>query len=99
MDYGRAGLFNANSDMENNIENTPREQKRFPIRLPANSYLYFVAAFTLLGVAGGFAYYWFVGCKTGGCAITSSPYLSMLWGGAMGYLLPDFFVKKDKEKK
>ncbi len=59
-------------------------------------YLGVVAAFTLLGVVGGYAYYALIGCNTGGCAITSNPYMSMVWGGLFGYLLPDLFVKKEK---
>lgn len=47
-----------------------------------------------IGIAGGFMYYYFVGCRTGTCAITSSPWLSMLWGAAMGYLIFDMFRKK-----
>lgn len=76
-----------------------QQKKKFPFRVAGKSYLYIVAAFTLVGVAGGFAYYYFVGCKTGGCAITSSPYLSMVWGGLMGYLVPDLVVKKETEKE
>jgi hypothetical protein len=87
--------------MENqSVQNNAQEQKKkFPFSVQAKPYLFIVAAFTLVGVAGGFAYYYFVGCKTGGCAITSSPYLSMVWGGLMGYLVPDFFVKKEAEKQ
>jgi hypothetical protein len=87
--------------MENqSVQNNPtQEKKKFPFRVKGNRYLFIIAAFTLVGVAGGFAYYYFVGCKTGGCAITSSPYLSMVWGGLMGYLVPDFFVKKEAEKE
>lgn len=48
----------------------------------------------LIGGAGGFLYYYFVGCQTGSCAITSNPWLSILWGAAFGYLLFDFFKKK-----
>ena len=50
----------------------------------------------VLGLAGGFAYYYFVGCQTGTCAITSNPWLSMLWGAAVGYLLSDLFSGKQK---
>lgn len=71
------------------------KRRKFPFRVSSNIYLYLVAGFTLVGVGGGFAYYWFIGCNTGGCAITSSPYMSMIWGGLVGYLVPDFFVKKD----
>jgi hypothetical protein len=65
-----------------------------PRRLDARRYLWVVGAFVVLGVIGGYAYYALIGCKTGSCGITSNPYLSMLWGGLLGYLLPDFFVKK-----
>lgn len=64
-----------------------------PRRLPSNHYLLAVGAFTLFGVIGGYAYYALVGCKTGGCAITSSPVMSIIWGGLLGYLLPDYFFK------
>ena len=40
-----------------------------------------------IGAIAGFSYYHFIGCTSGTCAITSSPYMSILWGGAMGYLL------------
>jgi hypothetical protein len=46
------------------------------------------------GITGGFLYYYFIGCRTGSCAITSSPWLSMIWGGAMGFLVFDLFRKK-----
>lgn len=70
--------------------------RRFPFFLSRNKYLLVVGLFTLAGVIGGFAYYTFIGCKTGTCTITSSPTLSIIWGGAMGYLLPDFFFKQKK---
>lgn len=52
----------------------------------------------LLGALGGYLYYYFIGC-TGGCAITSNPYRSMLWGAIMGYLLFDMFKLKEKSEK
>lgn len=53
----------------------------------------------LIGIVGGYFYYAEIGCVSGTCAITSNPYMSMGWGGAMGYLVFDMFsVKKDKEK-
>jgi len=41
----------------------------------------------VLGASVGIAYYFFVGCKTGTCPITSSPLISTLYGGVMGLLL------------
>jgi hypothetical protein len=41
----------------------------------------------ILGAAGGYAYYHFVGCSSGTCAITSKPINSTLYGCLMGVLL------------
>lgn len=43
------------------------------------------AAGILIGGTLGFFYYFYVGCSSGTCAITSNPYTSILFGGAMGY--------------
>jgi hypothetical protein len=48
----------------------------------------------VVGAIGGYIYYIEVGCNSGSCAITSNPYLSMLWGAALGYLLFGMFKKK-----
>ena len=50
----------------------------------------------ILGAVGGYIYYAQVGCVSGTCAITSNPYMSILWGGMIGYLLGDMFRKKPK---
>ncbi|MDY0098796.1 MAG: DUF6132 family protein [Bacteroidales bacterium] len=41
----------------------------------------------LIGGAGGFIYYYFVGCKSGTCPITSNPFGSIIAGGILGFLL------------
>jgi xanthine/uracil permease len=46
----------------------------------------------VFGIIGGYVYYLKVGCNSGSCAITSNPWLSMLWGAAMGYLIFDIFA-------
>ena len=51
----------------------------------------------LVGGAGGFAYYHFVGCASGTCPITSNPYMTTIWGAVMGYLVFDMFKKKEHE--
>ena len=53
----------------------------------------------LLGVAGGYLYYHFIGCRSGSCSITSNPYMSMIWGGLMGYLLLDMVASYLRPKK
>lgn len=49
-----------------------------------------------VGAIVGFGYYYFVGCKSGSCPITGSPYISTLYG-AMISLLFSFSSKKKKE--
>lgn len=50
----------------------------------------------ILGGAIGFAYYYFIGCKSGTCAITSSPVISTMYGVLLGVLWT--FPNKKKEK-
>jgi hypothetical protein len=47
----------------------------------------------LIGSLGGYAYYFFVGCASGTCAITSNPLNSSLYGAMMGGLLFSAFKK------
>ena len=46
----------------------------------------------VLGAFAGFAYYYFVGCSTGSCPLTSNPYLMTIWGVFFGTVL--FFKQK-----
>ena len=41
----------------------------------------------VIGLIAGYAYYYFVGCASGTCAITSKPLNSSLYGGLLGGLL------------
>ena len=53
----------------------------------------------IAGTIIGFSYWYFIGCNTGSCAITSSPINSSIYGGLMGVLLVNaFFTKDDKSK-
>lgn len=49
----------------------------------------------IVGMTGGYLYYYFVGCNSGTCPITSNPYISIIYGGIMGYLVFDLFKKKE----
>jgi hypothetical protein len=51
----------------------------------------------ITGAIGGYLYYYFVGCATGTCPITSKPFNSSLYGAIMGGLIVDLF-KKEKTK-
>ncbi len=45
------------------------------------------AGAALLGAGLGLLYWWQVGCVTGTCPLTSSPWLTSGFGGAMGLSL------------
>ncbi len=49
----------------------------------------------LVGMTGGYLYYFYIGCSSGACPITSNPYISVAYGGVMGYLVFDLFKKKE----
>jgi hypothetical protein len=50
----------------------------------------------VIGGLAGFAYYYFVGCKSGTCAITGSPYLSILFGSFFGFFIVNSPCSKGK---
>jgi len=48
----------------------------------------------IVGAVAGYLYYYYVGCVTGTCAITSRPLNSTLYGAVMGGLLFNLFDGK-----
>jgi len=54
-----------------------------PTRKQVVKHLIFIGA----GAAVGFAYYYFIGCRTGTCPITSDPAVSVVYGSLFGFLL------------
>ncbi len=59
-----------------------------------NNIITFVGVFA--GAALGFAYWKFIGCTSGTCAITSKPLNSTVYGAVMGGLLLSIFKSKKK---
>lgn len=51
------------------------------------------------GALAGFAYYYFIGCSSGACAISSKPLNSTLYGMLMGYLMFSAFEKSKQIKQ
>ena len=51
----------------------------------------------MVGAIGGYLYYYFVGCTSGTCVITSKPVNSTLYGALMGGLLLNIFKKENKK--
>ena len=52
----------------------------------------------VVGATLGFSYWYFIGCKSGTCAITSSPTNSTIYGGLVGGLLVNTFSGNLKKK-
>jgi hypothetical protein len=48
----------------------------------------------VIGGVAGYAYYYWIGCASGSCAITSQPVNSTLYGALMGGLMVNIFNKK-----
>lgn len=51
----------------------------------------------IAGGAGGYIYYIKIGCVSGTCPITSNPWITILWGMLLGYLLADLFIPRKKK--
>jgi membrane protein DedA with SNARE-associated domain len=44
----------------------------------------------------GYTYYYFIGCNNGSCAISSSPYISTVYGFVAGFI---FTIPNSKKKE
>lgn len=53
----------------------------------------------LIGGLLGFSYYYFIGCNSGSCAITSNPYISTVYGAFLGFVLAIPSKKKNSGEK
>ncbi|MDP3452262.1 MAG: hypothetical protein Q8R90_04845 [Bacteroidales bacterium] len=51
------------------------------------------------GALGGYLYWFFIGCNSGTCSITSSPVNSTLYGILLGGLIFSLFKKKERDDK
>jgi hypothetical protein len=51
----------------------------------------------VVGAIAGYLYYYYVGCASGTCAITSKPLNSSLYGALMGGLIFNMFIKSPKK--
>ncbi len=65
--------------------------------------LIIIGAGVLLGALAGYLYYFYIGCASGSCAITSKPVNSTVYGMLMGGLtldmVHDWLKKKPKNEE
>lgn len=55
-----------------------------------------ILAGAAVGAIGGYLYWYYVGCNSGTCPITSSPLNSTLYGVVLGALTFSLFKKKKR---
>lgn len=53
----------------------------------------------IMGAVLGYAYYHYIGCRTGVCPITSNPYISTGYGALFGLVLAWGSRKKNEDNK
>jgi hypothetical protein len=84
--------------MDSNFSVTPEPKPAREIFKSWNFWKPFLGV--TVGGTGGFLYYYFIGCNSGTCPITGTPYGSILMGGLLGYLiLSSIGTSNRKEKK
>lgn len=76
-----------------------RNERSFKEKIINKKALILKAVGIIVGLPAGYAYYHFVGCNSGTCAITSNSLNSNLYGGLMGGLLFNMFVTSPKKKE
>jgi hypothetical protein len=62
-----------------------------------NKALFITGIGIAIGALAGYTYYFYVGCASGTCSITSKPLNSTLYGALMGGLVFNMFVKDTKK--
>ena len=71
--------------MDNNYESQEKSKR---LKIFFKSWLFWKPALgVIVGGILGFLYYYFIGCTSGTCAITSSPYNSIIMGSVFGLLI------------
>lgn len=54
---------------------------------------------TAIGLLAGYAYFYFIGCRSGACPLRANPYYNMLLGGLLGYIVTDWIVMAAHKRK
>lgn len=62
-----------------------------------NNWMYILGF--LLGAIGGYAYWYYIGCSSGTCPITSSPLMSVIFGVVLGSTIGGMFKKEGKNSE
>ena len=72
-------------EADNNCKTKPRPRS---IREFFRSWFFWKPLIAIIiGGTAGFLFYYFVGCNSGSCAITSDPYGSVIMGSLLGFFI------------
>ena len=72
-------------EADNNCKTNPRPRS---IREFLRSWFFWKPLIAIIiGGTAGFLFYFFVGCNSGSCAITSDPYGSVIMGSLLGFFI------------
>jgi hypothetical protein len=82
--------------MDSNLSVTPKPKSAREFFKSWNFWKPFLGV--VIGGLGGFLYYYFVGCVSGTCPITSNPFGSIIMGSLLGYLLISSIGTSSKEE-
>jgi hypothetical protein len=55
--------------------------------------------FIIIGAIGGYLYWYFIGCDSGSCAITSKWHNTAIYGSIFGYLIGDSINPATRKKQ
>ncbi len=73
------------------------EQTLIPKR--PKKYWVTILAGTVIGILVGYAYFYFIGCRSGSCPLRANPYYNMLIGGLLGYIVTDWIAMAAHKRK
>ncbi len=53
----------------------------------------------IIGGVAGYLYYFYIGCASGSCPLTTNPWITTLYGAFAGYVVFDIFTDKKNKKE
>lgn len=88
--HRRLANFVVEKESKPGIRSTDREMKgKYKVEVTG----------VVVGAVAGWCYWYFVGCASGTCPISSNPWISTAYGAVLGYLGVGAFRKQPKEKQ
>ncbi len=72
----------------NEIQNNPRANLKVKLKNFFTSWSFWRPLIAVvIGSTMGYLYYHYIGCNSGSCSADNGPFISVLWGGLLGFFL------------